>query len=113
MISRISEGFLVIALVLILADARAMENEGTPLGPDDEVDVATESAAPRNSFDAPGPPPDGTGVVSVDRVASGSRDGETGTYYVTVLFDYIDGTLVDVEGRVRFVSDDDRAHRGR
>ena len=105
MISKTTGAILVVVIAALWPDARAVESDRDTADPAAGTITDADSADRQNTFEAPGPPPDGTGVVSVDRVARGSRDGEQGTYYVTVVFDYIESVLVHVDSRVRFVPD--------
>ncbi len=105
MISKTTGAILFVALAALWPDARAVESDRDNADSAAGTITGEDSADRQNIFEAPGPPPDGTGVVSVDRVARGSRDGEQGTYYVTVVFDYMERVLVDVDSRVRFVPD--------
>lgn len=53
--------------------------------------------------DPPLPPPGGTGTVTESAVGSGTNDGTSGTWVITVTYTYVDGTLVRVSASSVFI----------
>jgi hypothetical protein len=111
--SKTTGAILAAAVSVFWADARAAESERNHADPATGSTLATEAVTDQNILEAPGPPADGTGTMLVDRVARGVRDGAPGMYFVSFLFDYIDGDLVNVDNRVHFVPDPRGAQRDR
>lgn len=113
MISKTTGAILFVVIAVLWPDARAAESERNHADPAAGSTPDAEAAAQQNILEAPGPPADGTGTMLVDQVARGVRDGASGTYFVSFLFDYIDGDLVNVDNRVHFVPDARGAQRDR
>lgn len=64
--------------------------------------------APLNvTGDAPMPPPDGNGTVSVSFTAPGEKDGKPGLFITTINYMYSGYVIRDVQSRTDFFEDSD------
>lgn len=68
--------------------------------------VASSTPTCKRAFEEPGPPPGGFGPACVYQMSRGFKDGSEGYFVVTLLLQYANGVLIDVQDFERFIPDD-------